>query len=113
MRAALDHGGVRIHDLTELHDLLEPPKVARDLDRGLLAQQPGDRRREAAAGHRVVQVYPDLGPALRRRHELHAAGVGHVSLVEGPPGDQLVGAVLDDLRVPLDGGARRGAGLPV
>ena len=56
---AVDRG-----DLAGLHDLLEAPQVVFDLDPGLLAEEPGDRGAEPAAGGLVIQLDVDLGPPV-------------------------------------------------
>src|SRR5262245_32301999 len=105
---------VRTGDLAGLHDPLEAAEIASDLLGWLLAQQHGDGLAELAGGGIVAQLDAHLSSTLASGgSEAYYASVGNLGVGQGAPGDQLVGAVLDDLGVPLHFRACRGGGLPV
>src|SRR3954467_8380308 len=89
--------------LAGLHDLLEAPEVVLELDRGFLAEEPGERDPEGAGGGLVVELDGHLGAAAPRGGaEPDRAGVVDLGVPEGAPRDYLARLVGDDLGVPLD-----------
>src|SRR5512143_2719031 len=54
-----------------LQDLLEPPQIPLNLDRGRFAEQAGHGGAQPARGRGVVQVHVDLGPAPARCRSEH------------------------------------------
>src|SRR5262249_1899478 len=95
-------------DLAGFHQLLETEQVLAHLQRRLLAQQPGRPRADLAQRRVVLEADVDLGaPAARRGPEVDAAGRADLGAFQRPPGDQVAGAIVDDLGVPLDAMAQR------
>jgi hypothetical protein len=94
-----------VAEAAALHDLAEVLDGALHLLVGVLEQLRGQLA-GLARGRVVVQRDLDVG-GLAAVVEADRAGVVDVRVAEAPPGDALVGDVLGDLGVPLDGLAER------
>src|SRR6185436_18603163 len=111
-------GYVGVHprggDLAGFHELLEAPQVAACLNLWLALEQPGDQLADGA-GRRVVGDCRghQRAASAGRIAKVDPATVRHVGPGRGFPADQLVRNILDDHRVPLDCGTRRGAHDPM
>ena len=107
-------GAVGADHLAGLQHLLEPAQVVVELLVRFLAEVLGDRLADRAARNVVRQDDVHLGAhTVRGGHEPDRTGVRHVGVPGRPPRDLLAGRLVDDLRVPLDVLAERGAGRPV
>src|SRR3954447_23460412 len=106
--------GIRVDDLPRLHDLLEAAQIALHLLLRLLAEKLGNQRSQLSSWRLVAKLDMDLGAAVTRRVlEPHGPGVGDGGVRQRAPGNHLVGAVFNGLRIPLDCGAGRSLCLPV
>src|SRR5215217_528730 len=112
VHAGMD-AAVRVDDLSRLHDLLEAAQIALDLLLWLLAEKLGNQRSQLPSRRLVAKLDMDLGaPVPGGILEPHRPGIGNGRVGQRAPGDQLVGPVLDGLRLPLDRRAGRSLGLP-
>ena len=106
--------GFRPGDFARFEHLLEFAQIGLDLLARLLTEQARDRRAKLAARRRVVDLDAHLRAAVTwSRREAHAAEVLDLRAWQRAPGDQLVGAILCDLSVPLDASSSRAAHRPV
>src|SRR4051794_40539645 len=111
---ACPRGPVGPDHLAGLQHLLEPAQIVVELLVRFLAEVLGDRLADRATRNVVHQDDMYLGAhTVRGRHEPDRTGVRHVGVPGRAPRDLLTGRLVDDLRVPLDIGAERGAGDPV
>src|SRR5205085_7132872 len=77
------------------------------------SEQRGNVTSDLAAGWLVFQRETNDGSPLRHGEEMDGAGGIELRARQGPPGNQIVLAVIDDFRVPLDLAVPRTASHPV
>src|SRR5215211_2357671 len=112
VHAGMD-AAIRVDDLSRLHDLLEAAQIALDLLLRLLAEKLGNQRSQLPSRRLVAKVDVDFGsPIGGGILESHQSVIGNGRIGQRAPDDQLVGPVLNGLRLPLDRRARWSLGFP-
>src|SRR5579862_9236461 len=97
-----------------LGQLLEATQVFLDLVGGVGPEQPGQPTAEFATGWIVLEHDAHLGAAVARRlREMNRSRRRYLRTLQGTPGNQAVGLLIDDLGIPRNAHAGRPLGDPV
>src|SRR6185503_16359780 len=86
MHARVD-AGIRVDDLSGLHNLLEAAQIALDLLLRLFAEKLGNQRSQLSSWRLVAKLDMDLGaPVTGRVLEPHRPGIGDGGVRQRAPG---------------------------